>query len=137
MFTAGVSRQSTDAAKLTITREDGDSDTERELLKIYSTRDLPANDGDIYRQIRKFQGAVEQKFRCPHLESCYMEILSASSRGRRSVKKGNLKRLLKETEILNSLDKLYLVEGLWPDWRFGNWHKILSLRCAEVGNLKR
>lgn len=77
------------------------------------------SDGDIYRYIRHHGKDGSRRANLEwrvHLSSCKERILDL---------------LLKRTQIVQALDKLLPLPGLWPGLQMGNIHKHLALHCDE------
>lgn len=79
-------------------------------------------DGEIFRQIRYYQVVDVQ----PGVAAKWTARLTPT-------KKHDLKQLLKIDHVENCFDNLISYPGLWHPIQLGSLHRLLTLKCYQVG----
>ena len=92
------------------------------LIEEYSNERTPG-DGEIYRKLRQYQGEHNSRF-----QNRWWSWLSLN-------KSNRLRQLFKHVELSAAFDALLGIPGLWGGMRIGMVHKVMGLKCDEVGVL--
>ena len=102
-----------------LTRLDLSDDTRQNLREGYGYSSN-YTDGEIFRQLRRCQVAADR-------------LGEGRWRARYSpTKDRDLKQLLKRQTLLDALDSILPVKGLWKAFYLGSLDIFLALRCDEV-----
>ena len=93
-------------------------------MEEYSNEEKPS-DGEIYRKIRQYERDGNDYFK-------KRWKTRLSDHGRR-----NLRRLFDhgDGELLAAFDSLLDIPGLWDGMRISTLHKVICMKCDEVGEV--
>ena len=103
-----------------LTNTDVSHDLKLSLIEEYSNQQKPS-DGEIYCKIRLYH---------------YQRVISLEKRWWARLtphRRKNLKRLFQHDELTAAFDALLDVPGLWGGMRISTLHKVMTMRCDEVG----
>ena len=105
---------------------DSDPDLITTLVEEYSNEEKPS-DGEIYRKIRQYERDGNVYF-----QKRWKSRLS--NHGRR-----NLRQLFDhgDGELVAAFDSLLDIPGLWDGMRLSTLHKVMGIKCDEVGEVTK
>ena len=122
LYLAGISISLATAIRLLIDTTDSNPELRKNLVEEYSNEERPS-DGEIYRKVRQYEkeGNI-----------CFKKRWKArlSAHGRRG-----LQQLFDhgDGELAAAFDNLLDIPGLWNGMRISTLHKMISMKCDEVG----
>ena len=103
---------------------DTNSELRTTLVKKYSNEEKPS-DGEVYRKVRQYKREGNICFK-RRWKACF------SDHGRKG-----FRQLFdyKDKELTAAFDDLLDIPGLWDGMKISTLHKIIGMKCDEVGLL--